>query len=264
MRPGEGEGEGEGGGKAVGRIAAVRITVGLFPLEDIREPYTADRYRACRCSACRLVRMAAVRESVALTTVVCVARLLARVQLGEPRLGGLCLGRRAPASGHRPVRSPREWRRQAGAARAAGADVSTHTAGECGGALTVLTQRPCATARVSSGARGTPHELRLRSSAFSRSSRVHGLTGRRAGSAWPRLRTSSMNARIGGRRGHAVCRPRRDGARLKFGDRSTSRLSSSTGVWQQQQQPICRVTQAHIIRSTPGTITQRTSWLAQP
>ena len=92
--------------------------------------------------------MAAVRESVALTTVVCVARLLARVQLGEPRLGGLCLGRRAPASGHRPVRSPRAWRRQAGAARAGGADVSTHTAGECGGAQTVLTQRRCATARA--------------------------------------------------------------------------------------------------------------------
>ena len=50
---------------------------------------------------------------------------------------------------------PRAWRRQAGAARAAGADVSTHTAGECGGAQTVLTQRRCATARVSSGARGT-------------------------------------------------------------------------------------------------------------
>eukprot|EP00964_Phaeocystis_antarctica_P034205 scaffold19433_cov67-Phaeocystis_antarctica.AAC.3 len=32
MRPGEGEGEGEGGGKAIGRIAAVRITVGLFSL----------------------------------------------------------------------------------------------------------------------------------------------------------------------------------------------------------------------------------------
>ena len=30
-----------------------------------------------------------------------------------------------------------------------------HTAGECGGAQTVLTQRRCATARVSSGARGT-------------------------------------------------------------------------------------------------------------
>ena len=38
--------------------------------------------------------MAVVRASVALTTVVCVERLLlARVQLGEPRLGGLCLGR---------------------------------------------------------------------------------------------------------------------------------------------------------------------------
>ena len=193
MRPGEGEGEGEGGGKAVGRIAAVRITVGLFPLENIREPYTADRYRACRCSACRLVRMAAVPEAVALTTVVCVARLLACVQLGEPRLGGLCLGRRAPASGHRPVRSPRAWRRQAGAARAGGAVVSIR--GGCGGARAVLTKRPCAAACV--------RKLRLRSSlAFSTSSRVHGPLGRRAASAWSRVRASSVLVRRGGG-GHA-------------------------------------------------------------
>ena len=50
---------------------------------------------------------------------------------------------------------PRAWRRQAGAAQAAGVDVSTHTAGECGGARAVLTQRPRATSRASSGARGT-------------------------------------------------------------------------------------------------------------
>ena len=93
-----------------------------------------------------IVRTAAVRASVARATVVCVCveRLLARVQLGEPRLGGLCLGRRAPASGHRPVRSPRAWRRQAGAARAGGVVVSIR--GGCGGARAVLTQRPCAAA----------------------------------------------------------------------------------------------------------------------
>ena len=41
-----------------------------------------------------IVRTAVVRASVARATVVCVCieRLLARVQLGEPRLGGLCFG----------------------------------------------------------------------------------------------------------------------------------------------------------------------------
>ena len=162
------------------------------------------------------VRAIPIRESVARTAVPCAERLLARVQLGEPRLGGLCLGRRAPASGHRPVRSPREWRRQAGAARAAGADVSTHTAGECGGVRIVLTQRPCATARAGAQelvAHG--HELRLRSSAFSRSSGVHGPTGRHAGSAWPRLRALSMIAR---RCGSGVPSPSTPTRRpLKFG-----------------------------------------------
>ena len=90
------------------------------------------------------VRAIPIRESVARTAVPCAERLLARVQLGEPRLGGLCLGRRAPASGHRPVRSPRAWRRQAGAARAGGVVVSIR--GGCGGARAVLTQRPCAAA----------------------------------------------------------------------------------------------------------------------
>ena len=129
---------------------------------------------------------------------VCVKRLLARGQL-EPRLGGLCLGRNAAASGHRPVRSPRAWRRQAGAARAGGAVVSRR--GGCGGARAVLTKRPCAAACV--------RELRLRSSlAFSTSSRVHGPLGRRAASAWSRVRASSVLVRRGGRRGHARRLPR--------------------------------------------------------
>ena len=140
------------------------------------------------------MRTAAERLSVARTAVLCVGRLLARVQLGEPRLVGLCLGRRAPASGHRPVRSPRAWRRQAGAARAGGAVVSIR--GGCGGARAVLTKRPCAAACV--------RKLRLRSSsAFSRSSRVHGPLGRRAASAWSRVRALSALVRRGGRRGHA-------------------------------------------------------------
>ena len=169
--------------------------------------------------------MAAARESVARTTVVCVARLLARVQLGEPRLGGLCLGRRAPASGHRPVRSPRAWRRQAGAARAGGVVVSIR--GGCGGARAVLTKRPCAAACV--------RKLRLRSSsAFSRSSRVHGPLGRRAASAWSRVRAPSALVRRG-RGGHArrhrvrrrpavpVRRGCRDGALSSFDQGEKSR-----------------------------------------
>ena len=140
------------------------------------------------------VRAIPIRESVARAAVPCAERLLARVQLGEPRLGGLCLGRRAPASGHRPVRSPRAWRRQAGAARAGGAVVSIR--GGCGGARAVLTKRPCAAACV--------RKLRLRSSlAFSTSSRVHGPLGRRAASAWSRVRALSVLVRRGGRRGHA-------------------------------------------------------------
>ena len=203
-----------------------------------------------------IVRTAAVRASVARTTVVCVCveRLLARVQLGEPRLGGLCLGRRAPASGHRPVRSPREWRRQAGAARAAGADVSTHTAGECGGAQTVLTQRRCATARVSSGARGTRAHAPTPELGVQQIFLRPRPKGRRAGSARPRLRALSIIARRGGRGGHAVAVPTRRSSSLDRGQdtelSSGLRTLTCSGVSQQQQQPIYRVTQAHISRST--------------
>ena len=192
------------------------------------------------------------------------------MQLGELRLGGLCLGCRAPASGHRPVRSPREWRRQAGAARAAGADVSTHTAGECGGAQTVLTQRRCATARVSSGARGTRAQAptpelgvqqiffpRLRPRGQTRGLGLAALAGvvddraeRRQRKAMPSpsaptRRSSSLETRSS--RGTVLAGP----------------ASHLQGVSQQQQQPIHCVRQAHITRSTPtGDWSQRTSWHA--
>eukprot|EP00964_Phaeocystis_antarctica_P000107 scaffold49_cov70-Phaeocystis_antarctica.AAC.1 len=78
-----------------------------------------------------------------------------------------------------------------------------------------------------------------------------------------------MNARRGGRGGHAVS-VRADTAlpqvwrRVKPGT-FLGRTLTCSGVSQQQQQPICCVTQAHITRLTPGTIvTQRTSWHATP
>ena len=143
------------------------------------------------------------------------------------------------------MRSPRAWRRQAGAARAGGAVVSI--GGGCGGARAVLTKRPCAAACV--------RELRLRSSsAFSRSSRVHGPLGRRAASAWSRVRAPSALARRGGRRGHArrhrvrrrpgpcPCVVAADTALPQVSIRGRSRGSGvdsytpHVGVWQQQQQ----------------------------
>eukprot|EP00964_Phaeocystis_antarctica_P122398 scaffold86059_cov73-Phaeocystis_antarctica.AAC.1 len=77
-----------------------------------------------------------------------------------------------------------------------------------------------------------------------------------------------MIARRGGRGGHAVS-VRRHGAPQvwRWAGRELSTLArplTCSGVSQQQQQPIYCVTQAHITRSTPGTIVTLlvTSWLS--
>ena len=114
---------------------------------------------------------------------------------------------------------PRAWRRQAGAARAAGADVCTHTAGECGGAQTVLTQRRCATACAGSRARGTraqapTPEVGVQQIFFPRP-RPHGQT---CGLGLVAL-AGGVDDRAE-RRQRRACRRRADTALLKFGQGS--------------------------------------------
>ena len=152
----------------------------------------------------------------------------------------------------------RAWRRQAGAAQAAGADVCTHTTGECGGAQTVLTQRRCATACAGSRARGTraqaPTPERGVQQIFFPRPRPHG-QARGLGLA---ALAGVVDDRAEGRK-RKPCRlcPRRDGAPEKFGDRGlatglsfSSVTLTCSGVSQQQQPPIYCVTHAHTTRST--------------